>query len=105
MEVYSTIYDTPKLMFAVQLAELEHNEYCLDDGRFAKYAHFKEEHTFVTGVPEYQVTEWFVDRLEWIATNVKSRWSFDLEMASVHSGKMTWSFQDLKEALLFRLSF
>lgn len=104
VDVISTIYPTEMNICSLPLVQLATYEVGLDDGRFINFDRSTQEH-FVGYWMETCLEEDFQKRLNWIAQNVKSDWSFEARMENVHKVRMLWSFKEASEALLFKLSF
>lgn len=104
VEIWSNLYIPPAWIYSVKLTQLASYECGLDDGRFLHY--FPEHRGTILGYDvETLLSDWFEERLTWIAANVHNEWSFDLEMPTVMKARFRWSFVEPADAVLFKLTF
>lgn len=101
--VMSTIYNPPRLLYRVPLCDLEEDEYDLNAGRFVNYQPEKQVYVIRMG-SGVNATDEFTRMLGWIISNTKGKWSVEVETPNATTADILVSFEDLKEALLFRLT-
>jgi hypothetical protein len=92
------------VFYRVKLAQLDPSERDLNAGRFINFK--KQWFDNCQGmVVKGDVMGIFEPRLNWVGENVQNTWSFSLKMKNAHEGHLSWSFQDISDALLFKLTF
>ena len=104
VDVYSTIYKTPSFIYRVPLAFTEPYEEHLDLGRFVNYTPDEQTYVVKHDFEDYLV-DWFTERLAWISDHVVYKWSFSLVSPSASAGTLTFSFENRREAIWFRLTY
>lgn len=88
-------------LFRVKLMNINLLEVNLNNGRFMRYC--EDDQPWKSSL---QLSEMdFEERVNWIYRYVKCKWSFSIDMPNVHMGTMTFSFENVTEAIHFRLAF
>jgi hypothetical protein len=104
VQVWSNIYDPGYLLYTIPLGRLQSNEMNLNAGRFALYKNDPQEFKVIASF-DHMLVEWFEERVGWIDQNAKGFWSFNVASPHVGLGAFEWSFADLNDALMFKLTF
>ena len=101
MVCYRSRRDTP-----IKPMKLYGSEVDLNNGRFHSYDRTLTENSINVGRIRWDnLSQGFVNAVEWIAENCEGKWNFHLSYdensAACH---LTFYFDDLSDAVLFRLS-
>lgn len=108
VDIISTIYETEQTLYTVPMCDISPSEIHMQDGRFLLFVDEAQEHLIITNIRDNQETfkEQFTERLEWISANVFHSWHFDIDIPSLTGpAYILWSFEDVSDALLFKLTF
>jgi len=106
VDVISTIYPTEMRICSIPLTQLASHEIGLQDGRFLNFSTHTQDHLVGYWIAADQNLEQdFTTKLTWIDQNVKADWYFEMSMIHIGQIRMIWSFIDVNEAMLFKLSF
>lgn len=110
VDVISTLYPTEQVIYSIPLCPVQANEIHLMDGRFLHFVDEEHEHkvSMDMSVTENTFAQVFEECLNWIDLNIKDSWAFTLEVPHLGADArcyINWTFKDINDALMFRLTF
>jgi hypothetical protein len=111
VDVISTLYPHSQTLYSVKMLKLKEDERSLNCNRFIHFREEAQDNLVITTVnfdhldTVRQLYSLFEERVNWIAANTNSGWSFTITMEHLHDLKIYWTFEDSSDALRFKLSF
>ncbi len=108
VDVISSIYPNEQILYSVKMSKLRYDELDLHSGRFVNYYGSELDHKVVLrhDFKSYStVYKYFDEMTDWIQDNALGKWDFSIRMEHVSQLTFIWTFENLIDALRFRLSF